>query len=128
MSSQLIYQNPKYSTVAGLQYQKNLVRYITAQGYDKGDNDYWIAFVQQPFFKEKLNVMLLYFIPTNFGCDFDQGGYLKTQSYQETKTYDISILKNVVMVQLSYRFSKGKSANKTEKNIEQEEGRKKGIF
>lgn len=128
MSSQLIYQNSKYATVAGLKYQKNLVRNITVQGYDKNDNDFWIAFVQQPFFKEKLNVMLLYFIPTSLGCDFNQGGYLKTQSYQETKAYDISILKNIVMLQLSYRFSKGKSANKTEKKIEQEEGKKKGFF
>lgn len=127
MSSQLIYQNAKYSTVAGLQYQKNLVKNITAQGYDKGDNDFWIAFVQQPFFKEKLNVMLLYFIPTDFGVDFNQGSYFKTQAYTETKAFDISILKNVVLLQLSYRFSKGKAANKTEKNIEEGE-KKKGIF
>ncbi|MGZ4157292.1 MAG: TonB-dependent receptor [Bacteroidia bacterium] len=128
MSTQLIYQNSKYSTVAGLKYQKNLVKNITAQGYDKGDNDFWLAFVQQPFFKEKLNVMLLYFIPTGLGVDFNQGSYLKTETYKETKSFDISILKNIVMLQVSYRFNKGKSANKTEKNIEQEEGKKKGIF
>ena len=82
MSSQLIYQDSKYATVAGLKYQKNLVENITAQGYDKGDNDFWVAFVQQPFFKEKLNVMLLYFIPTSLGVDFNQGSYLKTQTYK----------------------------------------------
>lgn len=128
LSSQLIYQNSKYATVAGLKYQKNLIRNITAQGYDKGDNDFWIVFVQQPFFKERLNVMLLYFMPIDFGIDFNQGSYLKTETYKETKTYDISILKNVVLLQISYRFNKGKAANRTEKNIEQEEGKKKGLF
>lgn len=128
MSSQLIYQDSKYSTVAGLKYQKNLTRNITALGYDKGDSDCWLAFVQQPFFKEKLNVMLLYFIPLNTGVDYDQGSYVRTEAYTENKVYDISILKNVVMLQLSYRFNKGKAANRTEKNIEQEERGKKGIF
>lgn len=129
MSSQLIYQNEKKGTVAGLKYQKNLVRNISAQGYENTNNDFWIAFVQQPFFKEKLNVMLLYFIPTGFGVDFNQGSYIKTPAYTETKNYDISILKNMLMLQVSYRFTKGKSANKTEKKNEMEnEKTKKGIF
>lgn len=127
MFSQLIYQNSKSLTVAGLKYQKQLVWDITAQGYDKSDNDFWIVFVQQPFFKQKLNVMLLYFIPTNLGVDYNQGSYVKTANYTENKAFDISILKNVVILQLSYRFNKGKAANKTEKNVEQEEKRK-GIF
>jgi hypothetical protein len=127
MSSQFIYQNEKKGTVAGLKYQKNLVRSINATGYENTDNDFWIAFVQQPFFKEKLNVMLLYFIPTGFGVEFDQGSYVKTETYKETKSYDISILKNIVLLEISYRFNKGKSANKTEKNIEQE-NKKKRIF
>ncbi len=129
MSSQLIYQNEKTATVAGLKYQKNLMKYISAQGYDKNNNDFWILFVQQPFFKQRLNVMLLYFIPTGLGVDFNQGSYVKTDNYKETKSYDISILKNIVLLNVSYRFNKGKSANKTEKNIEQDnEKSKKGIF
>lgn len=129
MSSQLIYQNEKKATVAGLKYEKNLVKYITAQGYQKGNNDFWILFVQQPFFKQKLTIMVLYFIPTNFGVDFNQGSYIKTDTYKENKSYDISILKNIVMFELSYRFNKGKSANKTEKNMEEDnEKTKKGIF
>jgi hypothetical protein len=128
MSSQLIYQNEKKGTVAGLKYQKNLVRSITANGYENNDNDFWIAFIQQPFFKEKLNVMLLYFIPTGFGVEFKQGGYVKTETYKETKSQDISILKNIMLLEISYRFNKGKSANKTEKNTEQENKSKKRIF
>ena len=119
MSSQLIYQNQKSQTVVGLKYQKNLYKYITAQGYNAGDNDYWITFIQQPFFKKKLSVLLLYFFPVNWGVDFNQGSYIKTDTYTETKYNDISFLKNMVMLQVSYRFNKGKTVNKTEKNIEQ---------
>ena len=118
-SNQLIYQNHKSFTVVGLKYQKNLYKYITAQGYNSGDNDYWITFIQQPFFKKKMTVLLLYFFPINWGVDFNQGSYIKTDNYTETKRNDISFLKNMLMLQVSYRFNKGKTVNKTEKNIEQ---------
>jgi len=129
MSSQLIYQNEKSGTVAGLKYQKNLEKNITAEGYENNDNDFWLAFIQQPFFKQRLNIMLLYFIPTNFGVNYNQGSFIQTINYQEAKTTDISIIKNLVMFQINYRFSKGKSANKTEKKNEQEnEKSKKSIL
>jgi len=119
ISSQFIYQNHKSQTVVGLKYQKYLNKYITAQGYNSGNNDYWITFIQQPFFKKKMSVLLLYFIPVNWSVDFNQGSYIKTETYTETKFNDISFLKNMVMFQVSYRFNKGKTVNKTEKNIEQ---------
>ncbi len=129
MSNQLIYQNQKSKTVAGFQYQNNMRKYITAQGYSKGDNDFWILFVQQPFFKEKLSVMLLYFTPITWGVDFNQGSYIKTDNYTENKWYNIDILKNIFMLEISYRFNKGKSVNKKEKEVEQiNEKSSKGLF
>ncbi len=125
LSEQLIYTKEKTGLLVGLQYQKNLQKYITAQGYNKGDNDFWIAFIQQPFFKQKLNIMLIYFLPISWGVSFDQGSYIKTDNYIETRSNDISFLKNIVMLQASYRFNKGKNINKTEKNIEQENNNKK---
>jgi hypothetical protein len=129
MSSQLIYQNQKHKTMAGLQYQNNMRKFITAQGYNKGDNDFWILFVQQPFFKDKLSVMLLYFTPITWGVDFNQGSYIKTDTYTEGRWYNIDLLKNMVMLEISYRFNKGKSITKKEKEIEQiKEKSNKGIF
>lgn len=129
MSSQFIYQNQKSKTVAGFQFQNNMRKYITAQGYNKGDNDFWIVFVQQPFFKEKLSVMLLYFTPITWGVDFNQGSYIKTDTYTENKWNNIDILKNIIMVEISYRFNKGKSVNKKEKEIEKlNEKSSKGLF
>ena len=118
MESKLIYKANKIHTVAGLIYQRDLYRDITAQGYNKNNNDYWIMFLQQPFFKDKLNVMLIYFLPTNFGVDYKEGSYISSIGYSETKYNDISFLKNMLLLQLSYRFNKGKSVNSKEKNIE----------
>ena len=129
MSNQLIYQNQKHKTVVGFQYQNNLRKFITAQGYNQGDNDFWILFVQQPFLKERLNVMLLYFTPITWGVQFDQGTYIKTETYTESKMYNIDILRNIFMVQMSYRFNKGISVNKKEKQVEKiNEGNSKGLF
>lgn len=129
MSNQLIYVREKTGFVAGFQYQKGLNKYITAQGYNKGNNDYWITFIQQPFFKKKLNVTLVYFTPITWGVDFKQGNYIHTGSYTESRLYDISFLKNIVLIELSYRFNKGKSVIKTEKNIEHKsEKTSKGVL
>ncbi|MFH0866071.1 MAG: TonB-dependent receptor [Bacteroidota bacterium] len=129
MSNQLVYVNEKSGLVAGFQYQNNLRKFITAQGYNMGDNDFWIVFFQQPFFKKKLSLMLVYFTPITWGVDFIQGNYINTDTYTESKFYDISILKNIVMLEISYRFNKGKSVTKTEKNIERKkEKTSKGLF
>ncbi|MCD4795016.1 MAG: outer membrane beta-barrel protein [Bacteroidales bacterium] len=121
MNSQLIYVNQKHGTVAGLIYQNNLKKVITAQGYKMWNNDFWALLVQQPFFKKKLNVMFLYILPLNIGADYEQGSYIETSTYNERKIEDLNILKNIFMVQISYRINKGKSIRKTEKDIEQEE-------
>ncbi len=129
MSSQLIYQNEKFGTTIGLKYQKNLVKDITLLGYQNENNDLWISFIQQPFFKQRLNIMLLYFIPTDFGVNYDQGSFKQTASYQEIKYADISLIKNLFMFQVNYRISKGKSAKNTEKKIDKvNEKTKKGIL
>jgi hypothetical protein len=129
MSSQLIYQNHKSHGIAGFKYQRNLYKDITAQGYNAYGNDYWIVFVQQPLLKNELNIMLLYFLPVNLGTDYNQATYIKTNNYTGNTSNDISFLKNMILLQVSYRFNKGKSVNKTEKNIEQEnEQNKKSVF
>jgi hypothetical protein len=129
MSSQFIYQNQKHKTVTGFQFQNNMRKYITAQGYNKGDNDFWILFVQQPFFKEKLSIMLLYFTPLTWGVDFNQGSYIKTDTYTENKWNNIDLLKNMLMLEVSYRFNKGKTVNKKLKEVEKiNEKSSKGLF
>lgn len=129
MSNQLVYVNQKSGMVAGFQYQNNLRKFITAQGYNMGDNDFWIVFLQQPFLKKRLSLMLVYFTPITWGIDFNQGNYIHTETYTESKFYDISILKNILLFEISYRFNKGKSVSQIEKNIERKtEKTSKGLF
>ncbi|MEI8202264.1 MAG: TonB-dependent receptor [Bacteroidota bacterium] len=118
MNAQLIYQNLKSKTMAGMQYQKSNQKNITAQGYNNGNNDFWILFVRQPFLKEKLTVQLVYITPISWGVNYKQGYYIKTDYYTESKFNNIDILKNIVLLQVSYRFNKGKSVNIKEKEIE----------
>ena len=52
----------------------------------------------------------------------------RIELYQTSKDI-VNLVKNVFMLQISYRFNKGKSVRSTEKKIEQEEEKKsKGLF
>ncbi len=126
MNSQLIYVNQKYGTVAGALYQNNMYKNISAQGYNKWNNDFWGLFVQQDFFKKKLHVMAFYMLPISYGLDYDQGSYVKTDKYTELAVQDMHILKNVFMLELSFRINKGKTIHKTDKNIKEDEKKSSG--
>jgi Outer membrane protein beta-barrel family len=129
LNSNLIYRNQKYGTMFGILYQSQLRKAITWQGYVSYGNDFWGIFFQQPMFKEKLNLMMIYGIPTNFGVDFNQGTYIETNLYQEYNNTDLSIMKNMLMIQVSYRFTKGKEVKKLDKNINiEDEIDQKSVF
>ncbi len=131
MSSNLIYVNKKYKTTTGLIYQNNLKKHITAQGYNMWNNDFWGYMIQQPFFKQKLNVMIFYMLPIDLGVDYNQGSYIKTDTYSETNIQDISILKNILMFRITFRLNKGKSIHKTKKEFkddDENQNKKGGIF
>jgi len=129
MNTQLIYIGKKYQTVGGLIYQKGLKKIINAQGYELSNNDFWLMFVQQPLFKKRLTVMVGYILPTNFLANYNQGSYTDTGLYTTTSLYDISMLKNMLMVNLTYRFNKGKSVRNIEKEVKTETERQaKKIF
>jgi len=121
MTGQLIYVHPKAGTVVLLEYQHNLIKTVNAQGYDMAGNDFWIFIIKQTFFKKRLDIMLLYFTPITLGVDFHQGNYISTTNYTETKYGDIGFLKNMLMLEVSYRFNKGRAAKKMEKEIQREE-------
>ncbi len=129
MNSQLIYIGKKYSTIAGLLYQNEVRKNLTWQGYYMTNNDFWALLIQQPLFKERLNLMLIYVLPVNFGVCYNQGNYTKTSLYEEYNDVNLDILKNAVMFNITYRFSKGNDIKKIEKNIDiEEEIDNKGFF
>lgn len=128
MNTQLLYINKKYSTVSGLNYQKGIKKLINAQGYDYYNTDYWMLFVQQPLLKNKMTVMLGYMLPIDLGAIYAQGSYIDTDIYKATTTYDISMLKNMLTVKLTYRFGKGNNIRSIDKTIETETEKSKGLF
>jgi hypothetical protein len=124
--SQLMYIRQDWDMVAGFMYQRANNRYISLQGYSNQQNDWWGIMVQKTFFKNKFNVMAMMFLPIDFGADYTQNAYLQTPAYTATTLNDISLLKHLFIIQLSYRFHKGKSISKVEKNVDRETIEKKG--
>ena len=101
---------------------------ITSLGYDRNENDYWLLLYQQPFLKKKLSVMVGYFLPIDLGANFIQDSYTKTNGYEQINQTDISLLKNMLILKATYRFSKGK-IKKTEKDIKfEDDGGSGGIL
>ena len=73
--------------------------------------------------------MLMAFLPIDFAAKYNQVTYIKTPSYNKTTTVDISVLKQLFMIQLSYRFHRGKTISTIEKDLDKENvGGHKGIF
>jgi len=130
MESNLIYVNQKNGLTAGLLYQRGMNKHITTLGYQQWANDYWGFLMQKPFYKKRLNLMLLYMLPVDFGVDYIQKTLIQTNGYESLGKMDLHLLKNILVFRLNYRFSKGKSTRKTQKNIEDEspEGKSKGLF
>ncbi|RLD41199.1 MAG: hypothetical protein DRI86_13865, partial [Bacteroidetes bacterium] len=127
--SQLMYINQKLDLVAGLLYQRNNSKYINLQGYKNQENDWWGLMIQKPFFNKKLNVMLMAFLPIDFGANYNQVTYIETLGYSQSTTVDISVLKQLFLIQLSYRFHKGKTISTIKKDIDKENmGGHKSIF
>ncbi len=128
-SSKLIFIMDSINTVAGLIYQKENIKHINGLGYQKGNIDYWMVFVQKQIFKKKGSLMLGYFLPLDLGVSYDQGGMQSAPGFSSQNFVDITLVKNMFLIEFSYRFSKGKTVRKTEKEIEKEtDGGGGGLF
>jgi len=128
-SSKLIYIMDSINTVTGLIYQKENIKHISGLGYSKQNTDFWLLFVQKQIFKEKGSIMLGYFLPLDFGVNYNQGGETSAPGFSLTTKADITLVKNIFLIEFSYRFNKGKKVRKTEKDIEKEsEGGGGGFF
>ncbi len=127
-NSQLIYRGLKNNGVIVLNYRRNMGKNINAIGYSRDNTDYWLLIIQQPFFKNRFTAMAGYFLPVNWGVSYDQGGYVKTNGYQRMTHTDVSVVKNMFIFRLTYRFSKGKVKKSAHKMNTAKENKGKGIF
>ncbi len=116
----LIYIFPKTQTLLGVKYQRQQSKYITGLGYEKGEVDFWMLFYKQPLFKKRASIMFGYFLPIDVGANFNQDSRVETTGFTMQTDNDVSLVKNMFILELSYRFGKGKSVKKTEKNVDRE--------
>jgi len=126
--SNLIFTGIKNDGVVVLNFHRSMGKEISSLGYNRNENDYWLFLYQQPLLKKRLTVMVGYFLPIDLGVNFNQDNYTKTNGYEQVNNTDVSLLKNMLILKATYRFSKGK-IKKTEKDIELEnEGGSGGLF
>jgi len=98
-------------------------------GYNKGGIDFWMLMYKQPLFKKKASVMFGYFLPVTLGANFNQGAHVATTEFTMQTNNDVSLVKNMFILEFSYRFSKGKKVKKEKKDIDQEsEGGSGGLL
>ena len=116
----LLYISPKSGAVLGLKYQHEQTKRISGLGYNKGDVDFWMLLYKQPLFNKKASVMFGYFLPINLGANFNQEAHVETTGFSMNTDNDVSLVKNMFILEFSYRFSKGGKVKKKEKNIDQE--------
>jgi len=116
----IIYIFQKTQTLLGLKYQRQQVKMISGLGYDKGEVDFWMVFYKQPLFKKRASIMFGYFLPIDFGVNYNQDSRVETTGFSMTTDNDVSLIRNMFLLEFSYRFNKGKSVKKNEKNVDQE--------
>jgi len=116
----IIMMTLKTQSLLGLKYQRQQSKMISGLGYDKGDVDFWMLFYKRPMLKKRASVMFGYFLPINLGANFNQAFHAETDGIYMHTDNDVSLVKNMFILEFSFRFSKGKSVKKTEKEIEKE--------
>ena len=108
--------------------KKNNVKKVDIYGYDSSGNDFFALFAKKSFYKNKLDILILYGIPINIGLNYNLKDEIINQEYKETQNTDISLLKNLFMFEISYRFSSGKLLKKIrKKDMIEDESIKKSL-
>ena len=73
--------------------------------------------------------MVGYFLPLDFATNYNQGFRAETTGISMQTNNDVSLVKNMFLVELSFRLSKGKSIKTTEKDhLQEKEEGGGGIF
>jgi hypothetical protein len=125
----LMYIFPKSGAILGMKYQHEQTKRISGLGYNKGGIDFWMLMYKQPLLKKKASVMFGYFLPITLGANFNQGAHVETTGFTMQTDNNVSLVKNMFILEFSYRFSKGKKVKKEQKNIDQEsEGGSGGLL
>ncbi len=113
--SQLIYVNEKHNYFTGILMQKSNIKNINPQGYTQNENDFWAFLIQKSLFKDKGSIMLLYMVPLDFGMDYTLDNSITTSQYSQLSTTNFNLIKNVILLEMNYRFQSGKDIKKVDR-------------
>ena len=102
----------------GLMYQKEYTKTVSSLGYSRDGTDFIMLYWMTLQLKGRLQLMLGYSMP--FFPDQINETYEETPYYQKTSYTNVSVIKNMIMINLVYRFSKGK-VEKFKKDIDYED-------
>ncbi|MDR2233114.1 MAG: outer membrane beta-barrel protein [Tannerella sp.] len=119
-NSMFIYSLPKWDAMVGAGLQKSLTKYGTLQGYNQWGNDIPMLMLQKNFFNKRLSCMILYVVPMQEGSfiKFTQGGVTRTPTYYSSSSAGLKLLNNMMLFQLTYRFSAGRQVNVTKSSLD----------
>jgi hypothetical protein len=127
LNSILYYSIPKLDGAVAAGIQKMITKNPTLQGYNTWGNDAFLCMIQKNFLNKRLSCSLIYVPPINF-LQYSQDSYTKTPAYNSSSSAGVGVLKNIIMLQINYRFSSGKQVNIKKSSLDNEtpEPTKKG--
>ncbi len=128
LNSNVMYLSPKYKTLYAMILKRMNAKKIEAYGYLNNDNDYLGCIIKQPFFNQKIAVTLLYILPVSLGLNYSMNEYFDNNSFKEQTTTNVSMLKNLLMVKVSFNLNKGNEIKSIEKKDYTEKKMTKGFF
>jgi hypothetical protein len=117
--SWITYRIKKSHTEFVFRFYRFNYKEIIAQGYYAVGDDIWAMYVQEPFFKQKLIVRLVYMLPITLGVENNHNSNTYTNAYNEYYC-NYYKLQNMLRFNITFRFNEGKSVNIKEKNVEKD--------
>jgi len=110
LGSSLYYSIPKWNSMVGVGLNKFITKNPLLQGYNTWGTDVLFLMFQKSFFKNRLNCSLLYAPPINF-LQYTKDTYTQAGTYEASSRFRVDAMKNMLMLQINYRFNTGKQIN-----------------
>jgi hypothetical protein len=128
INSNIMYLSSRYKSLYALMLKRMNSKQIQAYGYYKNDNDYLGFLFKQPFFKKRMALTLLYLLPVSTGLSYSMDEEFEFGAFSENTRTDVSLLKNLFMLKLTFSLNKGNKVNKIKKKDFKEKQPSKGFF
>lgn len=104
-------------SMVDLGYSHSLMKENTLQGYQESGIDSWTLTANRQWLGGRLSTMLTWFLPLDTGLSRSSKSVTDTGFYSEHSRTDLKPYRNALILNITYRFSTGKS-RKTQKRSE----------